>query len=109
LLTRLPVFRTVAVSGVAFDATDATLSPALPTGPFDELDRDFVRVELLRPRVLPARELPLLGLLDEPFRLVDLAGLEPVRCERVLEDRVFWAMVFVTPRLPCQLRLLRWR
>ncbi|HEY7267405.1 MAG TPA: hypothetical protein VH501_06895 [Solirubrobacterales bacterium] len=105
----MPVFRTVAVSGVAFDATAATFSPALPTGPFDELERDFVRVELLRLRVLPARELPLLGLLDEPFRLVDLVDLEPVRRERVLEDRVVWAMVLVTPRLPCQLRLSRWR
>jgi hypothetical protein len=110
------------VSGVAFDATAATFSPALPTGPFDELVRGFVRAlellrarervlfdALLRPRVLPARELPLLGLLDEPFRLVDLVDLEPVRRERVLDDRVVWAMVFVSPRLPCQLRLSRWR
>jgi hypothetical protein len=57
--------------------------------------RDVVRArdldgldELLLPRVLPAREFVLFDLVDEPFRLVDLVDLEPVRRERVLEDRV---------------------
>jgi hypothetical protein len=59
--------------------------------------------ELLRPRVFPDRELVLLDLLDEPFRLVDLLDVEPLRFERVLEDRervpedrVVWAMVIAS-------------
>jgi hypothetical protein len=80
----------------------------LTTGPVDE-PVFALEFELLRPRVLPARELLFLGLLDEPFWLVDLVDLERLRRGRVLDDRVVWAMVPVTPRLPCQLRLSRWR
>jgi hypothetical protein len=58
----------------------------------DELLRPRVLDELLRPRVLPARELVLFDLLDEPFRLVDLFELEPLRFVRPLEDRVVWAI-----------------
>jgi hypothetical protein len=61
--------------------------------------REFVRArgrddldELARPRALPAREVVLLDLVDEPFRLVDLFDLEPVRLERVLDDRVVWGI-----------------
>jgi hypothetical protein len=56
----------------------------------DELLRPRVLDELLRPRVPPPREdeFVLFALLDEPFRLVDLLDLEPLRLERVLEDRV---------------------
>jgi hypothetical protein len=68
--------------------------------------REFVRArgrddldELARPRVLPARELVLLDLVDEPLRLVDLLDLEPVRRERVLDDRVVWGIVLDSPRL----------
>ncbi|HSD24890.1 MAG TPA: hypothetical protein VLB79_11260 [Solirubrobacterales bacterium] len=65
----------------------------------DELLRLRVLDELLRPRVLPARELVLFvlfDLVDEPFRLVDLFELEPLRFVRPLEDRVVWAIVFAS-------------
>ena len=57
---------------------------------FEELLRPRVLDELLRLRVPPPREdeFVLFALLDEPFRLVDLLDLEPLRLERVLEDRV---------------------
>jgi hypothetical protein len=101
--TRLLVFRTVAAWGFAFDASSATLSVVFPTGPLDDVVlvrvREFVRArgrddldELARPRALPAREVVLLDLVDEPFRLVDLFDLEPVRLERVLDDRVVWGI-----------------
>ena len=97
-----------AISGVfAFEASSATFSPALPIAPFElpvrardvvepargpddlaELLRARVPDRLLRPPVLLAREFVLFDLLDEPFRLVDLLDLEPLRFERVLEDRV---------------------
>jgi hypothetical protein len=72
----------------AFDASSTTFPPALPTGPFDELDRPFEFA-----RVPPAREFVRFGLLDEPFRLVARVDFEPVRRERVLDDRVVCAMV----------------
>jgi hypothetical protein len=94
------------------DANSATFPPALPIAPFELLvrARDVVRDreldgfdELLRPRVFPDRERELLDLLDEPFRLVDLLDVEPLRFERVpedfervLEDRVVWAMVIAS-------------
>lgn len=85
-----------AISGVfAFEANSATFPPALPTAPLELLVRawDVVRrpeFDALGdlPRVLPARELVLLDLLDEPFRLVDLVDFEPARLERVLDDGV---------------------
>jgi hypothetical protein len=83
----------------------------LATGPFDELERvlEFaLALELEFAGELPTRELVRFGLPDEPFRLVDL-DLEPLRLERVLDDRVVWAIVLVTPRLPCQLRFSRRR
>jgi len=97
---------------LALDANSATFPPAFPIAPFELLVRalDVVREreldgldELLRPRVFPDRELVLLRLLDEPFRLVDLPDVEPLRFERVLEDfervledRVVWAMVIAS-------------
>jgi hypothetical protein len=93
-----------AISGVfAFEASSATLPPALPIAPFELPARDVVRArdvapapvrdldgldELLRARVLPAREFVLFVLVDELFRPVDRADFEPVRRERVLVDRV---------------------
>jgi hypothetical protein len=91
-----------AISGVfAFEASSATLPPALPIAPLELLARDVVRArdvardrgldgldELLRPRVLPAREFVFFVLLDELFRPVDRVDFEPVRRERVLVDRV---------------------
>jgi muconolactone delta-isomerase len=102
------VFRIVAASGFAFDASSATFPVVFSIGPLDEVVRvrEFVRArgrddrddrdddldELARPRVLPAREVVLFDLVDEPFRLVDLFDLEPVRRERVLDDRVVWGI-----------------
>jgi hypothetical protein len=73
----------------------------LPIAPFELLARDVPRArdvapardldgpdELLRARVLPAREFVLFVLVDELFRPVDRADFEPVRRERVLLDRV---------------------
>jgi hypothetical protein len=48
--------------------------------------------ELLRLRALLARALVPLDVLDEPFRLFDLLELEPRGVDRLLEDRVVWAM-----------------
>jgi hypothetical protein len=48
--------------------------------------------ELARRCALLAREVVFLDLVDEPFRLVDLVDLEPVRRERVLDDRVVWGI-----------------
>jgi hypothetical protein len=91
-----------ATSGVfAFDASWVTFSPALATGPFGEVVRglgfflvaravDFlVRVELFRFR--DVRDA------DEPFRLVDLLELEPLRPERVFERCVAWAIFLGSP------------
>jgi hypothetical protein len=92
------------------DANSATFPPAFPMAPFELLvrARDVVRDreldgldELLRPRELPDRELVLLDLLDAPFRLVDLLDVDPLRFERVLddrerEDRVVCAMVIAS-------------
>jgi hypothetical protein len=104
-----------AIKGVlAFDASSATFPPALPIAPLEllaraldverarelddlaELLRDFVPERLFRPLVLLARELVLFDLLDEPFRLVDLLELERRGLDRLLEDRVVWAMVIAS-------------
>ena len=59
-----------------------------------------------RPPVEPLRleldrELP-----EEPFLLVALFELERLRVDRLLEDRVVWAIVIASLFwLPCQLRL----
>jgi hypothetical protein len=101
---------------LAFDASSATLPPALPIAPLELLARAFDAVErarelgdfaellrarvperLFRPLVLFARELALFDLLDEPLRLVDLLELERRGLDRLLEDRVFvWAMVIAS-------------
>jgi hypothetical protein len=59
----------------------------LAAGVLFALDLDVLGV-LLRLRVFRARAFVVLDLPDEPFRLVDLLDLEPVRLGRVLEDRV---------------------
>ena len=100
-----------ATSGVfAFDASSATLLPAFETAPFCEVWRalalvlaevpreadvllrdapDRPPVELLRLEL--DRELP-----EEPFLLVALFELERPRVDRLLEDRVVWAMVIAS-------------
>jgi hypothetical protein len=96
---------------LAFDANSATL----PTAPLEllvraldvverarelddlaELLRARVPERLFRPLVLFARELVLFDLPDEPFRLVDLLELERRGLDRLLEDRVVWAMVIAS-------------
>jgi hypothetical protein len=63
--------------------------------------------ELEEPLLLLLRFLPLepLEVLEEPFLLVDLLAFERLRVDRLLEDRVVWAMVNRLSWLPCQLRL----
>jgi hypothetical protein len=96
------------------EASSATFPPALPIAPLEllaralaavererelddlaELLRDLVPERLFRELVLLARD-PVFDLLDEPFRLVDL--LEPERrgLDRLLEDRVVWAIVIAS-------------
>ena len=90
------VRRTAAGSGLAFEASSVTLSPAFATGPFAEDRLVVLRRVLLEPFVL------LVGVrdrevLDEPFLLVDLLVLELLRVERVpLEDRVVWAILLAS-------------
>jgi hypothetical protein len=94
----------------------------LPIAPFELLALEVVRArevarvreldgldELLRARVLPAREFVLFVLVDELFRPVDRVDFEPGRRERVLVDRVVWAIVLASPWLACQLLRSRWR
>jgi len=66
----------------------------LPTGPFEVvlLALGALEVRVLALALLPLDALPPLDVLDEPFRLVGLLELELVRRERVLEDRVVWAI-----------------
>jgi hypothetical protein len=54
--------------------------------------------ELEEPLLLLLRFLPLepLEVLEEPFLLVDLLALERLRVDRLLEDRVVWAMVIAS-------------
>ena len=102
------------MSGVfALKASCATLPPAFETAPFDEvvaraavdrplarglfpvpdrpLDRD-VRVDL------PFLELELREPLEEPLLpFLVLLELERLRVDRLLEDRVVWAMVIASP------------
>jgi hypothetical protein len=106
-----------AISGVfAFEASWATFPPAFATEPFEELVRLEVVLRLARgllelePDLLDELEDPLLPLdalepLEEPFLLVDLLELERLRVDRLLEDRVVWAMVIASLWLPCQQRL----
>lgn len=104
-----------AISGVfAFEANSATFPPAFAT-PFRELvpSAELVRRlalglllvleleladELEEPLLLLLRFLPLepLEVLEEPFLLVDLLALERLRVDRLLEDRVVWAMVIAS-------------
>jgi hypothetical protein len=104
-----------ATSGVlAFEASWATFPPALAT-PFGELvgRAELVRrlalglllvldLELLdeleEPLLLLLLLLPVdpLEVLEEPFLLVDLFELERLRVDRLLEDRVVWAMVIAS-------------
>ena len=98
-----------ATSGVfAFEASSATLLPAFETAPFCAVWRALVPAEVPReadvllrdapdrPPVEPLRleldrELP-----EEPFLLVALFELERLRVDRLLEDRVVWAMVIAS-------------
>jgi hypothetical protein len=96
------------------DASSATFSPVLPIGPFEGVVLALVLVVLEDLAVLaelfPLFAVRLRDVLDEPFRLVDLFDLEPVRLERVLEDRVVWAILLASLGWPpCQLRRSRWR
>jgi hypothetical protein len=88
--------RTVAVSGAAFDAAAATFPVVFATGPFEV-------------RLVPAREVrevpfllverllvDLLDALGEPFFVVDLLELERPRADRLLEDRVVWAILIAS-------------
>jgi hypothetical protein len=78
-----PVRRIAAGSGLAFVASSVTFSPALATGPFAEVRLVGLRRDRLEPFLL----LVVLRVRDEPFLLVDLLVLEPLRLERVpLED-----------------------
>jgi hypothetical protein len=109
-----------ATSGVfAFEASSATLLPAFETAPFCAVWRALVPADVRREADVPLRreapdrppveplrleldrELP-----EEPFLLVDLFELERLRVDRLLEDRVVWAMIIASLGwLPCQLRL----
>jgi hypothetical protein len=99
-----------ATSGVfAFEASSATLPPAFAMVPFCAVWRALVPADVRREADVPLRreapdrppveplrleldrELP-----EEPFLLVDLFELERLRVDRLLEDRVVWAMVIAS-------------
>jgi hypothetical protein len=105
-----------AISGVfAFEANSATFPPAfakpfgalvcraelvrrLALGLLLVLDRELLEDELEEPLLLLLLFLPLepLEVLEEPFLLADLLELERLRVDRLLEDRVVWAMVIAS-------------
>jgi hypothetical protein len=106
-----------ATSGVfAFEASSATFPPAFASEPFEDgLCRDCEDEEARRPpacgllRVLDlevVRDLEALEEREEPFLdfaareelllLLDLFELERLRVDRLLEDRVVWAMVIAS-------------
>jgi hypothetical protein len=94
----------------AFEASSATLPPAFETEPFDNVL--FAAVDRLPARGLlwvldrlldrpdredePFREPELLELPEEPLALLDFVDLERLRLDRLLEDRVVWAMVIAS-------------
>jgi hypothetical protein len=95
------------------------LPPAFETEPFDEVvlfeavDRLVARglLRALDPLVdrpdredEPLREPEFLERLEELLPLLDFVELGRLRLDRLLEDRVVWAMGILT-WLPCQLRL----
>jgi hypothetical protein len=99
-----------ATSGVfAFEASSATLPPAFEMVAFCAVWRALVPADVRREADVPLRreapdrppveplrleldrELP-----EEPFLLVDLFELERLRVDRLLEDRVVWAMVIAS-------------
>jgi hypothetical protein len=103
-----------ATSGVfAFEASSATLLPAFETAPFcavwfcavwralvpAEVPREadvLLRDDPDRPPVEPLRLELDRDLPEEPFLLVALFELERLRVDRLLEDRVVWAMVIAS-------------
>ena len=91
----------------AFEASSATLPPAFETEPFEEVvlleavDRLVARglLRALDPLLdrpdredEPFREPEVLERLEELLPLLDLVELERLRFDRLLEDRVVWAM-----------------
>src|SRR5215217_4274472 len=102
-----------ATNGVfAFEARSPTFPPAFPSEPFKEailpraprvllalgLDLDVLDA-LDEPDVLDAPDEPFLvfevrEVLDEPLPPVDLFELERLRVDRLLEDRVVWAICY---------------
>ena len=91
----------------AFEASSATLPPAFETEPFDEVvlleavDRLVARglLRALRPAapIVPTVKTSrsgsrVLERLEELLPLLDLVELERLRLDRLLEDRVVWAM-----------------
>ena len=85
----------------AFEASSATLPPAFETEPFDEVARGLLRALdplLDRPdrEVEPFREPEFLERLEELLPLLDFVELERLRLDRLLEDRVVWAMVIAS-------------
>jgi hypothetical protein len=104
--------RTVAVSGAAFDAAAATFPVVFATGPLD-----VVRL-VPAPAVRDAPFLPvdrllvdLFDALDERVFVVDLLDRGRPRADRLLEDRVVWAILIASLLcwLPCQTRHSRRR
>jgi hypothetical protein len=99
------------VSGVALDAIAATFPVVFATGPFEVVRLAFEVVRLVLAR--DVREVPfllvdrLLDVRDEPLLVVDLVDLERPRADRLLEDRVVWAILiaslsgFLPARDPC--------
>lgn len=89
--TFLRVLRTEADWGFAFDASSATFSPVLPTGPFEEVLAALAfEVRAVDALAEPFLLLPflLLDVLDGLFLLFELLALELRRLRRLPEDRV---------------------
>jgi hypothetical protein len=82
-----PVLRTAVACGFALDASCVTFSVVFSTGPFE----DGLRLVLAREALAPSRLVDRL-LLVELFLLVDLLFLGRLRVDRLLEDRVVWAI-----------------
>ena len=101
----------------AFEANWATLPPAFETAPFDDelvrreavdrllalglfrvLDRPLDRDEdALVDEDLPFLEVEPRELFEELLPFLDLLELERLLVDRLLEDRVVWAMVIASP------------
>src|SRR5829696_4280528 len=97
-----------ATSGVfAFEARFPTFLPVFATGPLVVVRRCAC---FARDVPFPLRELPddlVRDDFDEPLRLVDRFELERLRVDRLLEDRVVWAICCPPLWLPCRLRRSR--